>query len=284
MRPYLDLVRLPNLFTAAADVLAGFFFVGGASNEWFEGLRLVFASMCLYASGVALNDVCDAAQDALEQPSRPIPSGQIRRDTALWVALGLGGLGMFIAGTVSARSLLVSTAIFACVIFYNLLKPTVVAAPMMGVCRALNLLLGMSGVQRGFAVASIWPMAAMFVYVTSLTLFARREAGGGSKIRLVLATAGMSMAVLGLAIVMGASAGGHLLVAGMLLAMVLTFGITSVVYPEPARIQRSVKALVMGIVLLDAFVAWSAADWLAGAVVAALLVPGLWLGRFFRVT
>jgi hypothetical protein len=29
LRGYLELVRLPNLFTAAADILAGFFYASG---------------------------------------------------------------------------------------------------------------------------------------------------------------------------------------------------------------------------------------------------------------
>ena len=51
LRAYAQLLRLPNVFTAVADPLAGWFFVGGGAPAWNVSL-LVAASACLYTAGI----------------------------------------------------------------------------------------------------------------------------------------------------------------------------------------------------------------------------------------
>ena len=50
------------------------------------------ASMILYASGTALNDVFDIEVDRAERPGRPLPSGRVSVRSAAW----LGGLGLLL--------------------------------------------------------------------------------------------------------------------------------------------------------------------------------------------
>ena len=87
---YLQLIRLPNVLTAAADSLAGWLLVGGLARRAGRWLPLVVASMILYASGTALNDVFDFEVDRAERPGRPLPSGRVSIRSAAW----LGGLGL----------------------------------------------------------------------------------------------------------------------------------------------------------------------------------------------
>src|SRR5690242_2306567 len=86
IKPYLQLVRLPNVFTAAADSLAGWLLVRGTFETPGRWLPLLAASMAIYAAGIALNDVFDLATDLKERPDRPLPSGQVSRSFA--VSLG----------------------------------------------------------------------------------------------------------------------------------------------------------------------------------------------------
>ena len=80
-RAYLELVRVPNLFTAAGDIFAGYLIVSrGVGIEWPRLLALVAASVCLYAGGVVLNDYFDRDVDGVERP-----------DGALALAVGPGG-------------------------------------------------------------------------------------------------------------------------------------------------------------------------------------------------
>ncbi len=78
LRPRLQLIRLPNLFTAMADVLAGYLIVTGAAVRWDILLPLLLATACLYAAGCVLNDFHDREIDRRERPFRPIPSGGFR--------------------------------------------------------------------------------------------------------------------------------------------------------------------------------------------------------------
>src|SRR5580658_10015137 len=87
---YFQLIRLPNVLTAAADSLAGWLLAMGSVSEPNRWLPLVSASMVLYASGTALNDVFDVEIDRAERPGRPLPSGRISWRVALW----LGGTGL----------------------------------------------------------------------------------------------------------------------------------------------------------------------------------------------
>src|SRR5581483_11719795 len=97
IKPYLQLVRLPNVFTAAADSLAGWLLVRGTFDEPRRWLPLVAASMATYAGGIALNDVFDYEADLRERPSRPLPSGRVSRRFAGWLGGGLLALGPVLA-------------------------------------------------------------------------------------------------------------------------------------------------------------------------------------------
>ena len=96
LRAYLELLRLPNVFTAMADVVMGFFFVV-VVNVPVDAARLgllVGASSLLYCAGMVLNDVFDFDLDARERPERPLPSGRISRPAAARLGWGLLATGV----------------------------------------------------------------------------------------------------------------------------------------------------------------------------------------------
>ena len=85
---YARLLRLPNVFTALADIALGAFAAGRDQISW-SIAALAAASACLYCAGMVWNDVFDIEQDARERPFRPLPSGQIAPRTATMLALTL---------------------------------------------------------------------------------------------------------------------------------------------------------------------------------------------------
>ncbi|MEU3895025.1 UbiA family prenyltransferase, partial [Streptomyces sp. NPDC029519] len=75
-----ELLRLPALFTVPGDALAGAAAAGARPGP--RTLLAIGSSLCLYEAGMALNDWADRAEDAVERPHRPLPSGRIRPGTA----------------------------------------------------------------------------------------------------------------------------------------------------------------------------------------------------------
>src|SRR5690349_2645872 len=93
LRPYFQLVRLPNFPTALADIALAALAAQAVQDEPLYRhlpafLLLCLASACLYCGGMVWNDFFDVEQDKRERPFRPIPSGRVSRQTAAV----LGGL------------------------------------------------------------------------------------------------------------------------------------------------------------------------------------------------
>ena len=200
-RNYLELMRLPNVFTAMADVVMGFLFVRTVDDQadaWALAL-LIAASSLLYIAGVVFNDVFDIDIDRVERPKRPLPSGRvsIRAASRLgWKALLLGVLAGAGAGYCMGhfRPFVVAALLAVCILLYDAkLKRTPLGPFGMGACRMFNVLLGMNIVNQPLQ-ADQWLVAGgVGVYITGVTLFARTETEPSNRWRLTLAVAVMML-------------------------------------------------------------------------------------------
>lgn len=169
---YARLLRLPNLFTAVADPLAGWLVVGGGLPAW-EILLLVGASGCLYTGGIVFNDVFDYWIDRQERPQRPLPSGAIRRRTAAWLGTLLMLTGLALAAWAGDYAFGIALFLAVMIFFYNSwAKQFIALGPLvLGCCRFANFLLGMR-----FAPPRMWWMPGVLgLYVVVVALLARRE-------------------------------------------------------------------------------------------------------------
>jgi 4-hydroxybenzoate polyprenyltransferase len=147
LNDWLQLIRIPNLFTVPGDILAGHAAVTAFSD--FNTGRFLFlclASALLYCSGLILNDCFDYEEDLRERPNRPLPSGAIQMQEAYAGWLMMTGMALLISWFISPTSFKVSLAIIALVILYNgpARKFPKVAFVVMGLCRGFNILLGAS--------------------------------------------------------------------------------------------------------------------------------------------
>ncbi|MEK7730741.1 MAG: UbiA family prenyltransferase [Planctomycetota bacterium] len=290
-RVYLDLVRTPNLFTAAADILAGFLYSGADLARWTDLVGLLAASVFLYAGGVALNDVCDVARDSDERPERPIPSGRISRRAALRLTVALLIIGFGFAALTSTRAAMLAGLLIVGIVLYNaVFKSTPVAPAVMGLCRALNLALGMHAAGSLWTAAAMTPIGLVWLYVASITFFARHEAGVSSSLRLTAGTIGVCAAVAGLsamAWIVPLAQVSFLWPLGLLLVVLGYEGFRAVSRPSPSAeggVQAAVKTFVISLILFDACIAWAARGPLAAFLVALLVVPTILLARILRVT
>ena len=158
-RAYLELVRLPNLFTAVGDIVAGYLIVSrGVDVSWRDLVILTLASVCLYAGGVVLNDYFDRDVDAVERPERPIPSGRVAARDALKLGVRLLCLGCVFAFVVGIPSLLVAVLLAGCIWLYDAKGKRIeyVGSLNMGACRFLNVVLGASGAAPLHAETWLW--------------------------------------------------------------------------------------------------------------------------------
>jgi len=179
-RGYLELMRPANVATALADVLAGYA-VAGLGNHSALGWLLV-STACLYAGGVVLNDVFDRNIDWTERPERPIPSGRVSVRAASGLGGGLLAFGVFAGSEASAAAGVVAAATAASVLLYDAWgKRQGLLGPVnMGMCRGLNLLLGIAASPPRLAEA--WPLALLpLVYIAAVTAVSRGEVHGGRR-------------------------------------------------------------------------------------------------------
>jgi 4-hydroxybenzoate polyprenyltransferase len=145
---YIRLMRPANVVTSVADVLAGVAIAGyllGDSNI-LTLILLCISTIGLYSGGIIFNDVFDAALDKVERPERPIPSGLITVKEASIFGVAFFAIGLLAAALCNSSALILAVLIvIACLTYNKWCKHHQVMGPLnMGLCRGLNLLLGIS--------------------------------------------------------------------------------------------------------------------------------------------
>ncbi len=308
---YARLVRLPNVFTAMADITLAALVVGALPGHALEFLLLLLASSCLYCGGMVWNDYFDLEQDSRERPFRPLPSGKIslRAAAGLGAVLLLAGVGFAVLAGLPGETFRALPAVLALLLVVAIflydgwLKRTPVGPVAMGVCRFLNVLLGLSVVVGGVSAGGVLLALVVGLYIVGVTWFARTEAAESSQAQLQAAAAVMLAAlVLALAIpavgkaalrgdtaspfVFAQVALGQALFPYLLVAFGFFVGlpvVSAIHKPVPQRVQAAVKRAILGLVLLDALLAASLAG-TVGLLLVLLLLPAKYLGRWVYST
>src|SRR5262245_28262042 len=102
--PYLQLCRFAAVFTALADIFLGFLLTHPYLSPARDFGLLLVASAGLYLAGMVFNDVFDRELDAVERPSRPIPSGRVSLAAAIRLGAALLAIGFAAAAVVGKQS------------------------------------------------------------------------------------------------------------------------------------------------------------------------------------
>lgn len=298
LRSYAQLLRLPNLFTAWADVFLGWLIVSGSVGSLFA---TVAVSSGLYSAGMVLNDFFDAEVDARERPHRPIPSGRVPR----WGA-GLLGLILLFGGVLASWILPANEATFglaigpaqavavclalAIVLYDSVLKATLFGPVVMGTCRFLNVLLALGSTGYWPAWRSVWPAFVVGLYIVGVTAFARREAEVSPRPSLALAALVMALAVIlataaPTALQQYSDLGLILYPLGLIVwgTVVGRPVFDALAEPSPSHVQQAVKTCILGLIGLDALIAFALVGW-TGPGILLLLLPAVVLGRWIYST
>lgn len=296
---WLQLLRLPNVFTAVADITMGYVVTHGELEPYLNYGLLVTTSCLLYLSGMVLNSVFDAEVDAREQPERPIPSGRVSLRAATAVGWGMLTVGIAIAWLLSWnvndwRPGVIATLLSSCIVLYDgALKGTRFAPLLMGECRFLNVLLGMSLMIVPWGRAELLIAAGIGIYIVGVTVFARTDATVSARSRLV---SGFVVLLSGIAILTGIPwltgerpplqvplAGWYLLWIAIALITARRC-IMAIFEPSPPRVQAAVRHCVLSLIVLNAAICVGFAGPYWGFAVIALLFPTMLLTMWLNAT
>ena len=248
---------------------------------------LLGATACLYAGGVVLNDFFDRDLDRTERPERPIPSGLISPARAATLGGLLLASGVGLAWMANLASFAIAAAIAGLVLLYDTWgKRHLAVAPVnMGLCRALNLLLGVSASPA--SLARSLPLALIpLAYIGAVTAISRGEVHGGDRRVARGALISLGFALAGLAIVVFRSS--HALAAAVVFAVLAW----RVVPPflkvlgtlNPLDIRQAVVRGVLSLALVNTVIGTAVAGPLYGAAILATALTASWLARRLAVT
>ena len=176
--PWLRLVRLPNLLTAFGDSLAGACLaaaLNGTELSFWSVLDVCFCSIVLYMFGTIQNDWCDLPEDTRLRPERPLPNRDIPVPAAALVAIACLIVALILAGLTGRITFILALLLAVVISAYNFkLKHSLVSgAVSMGLCRGLNMLLGVSLV--AITPAVILPVVGLTLYIGCVTWLADGE-------------------------------------------------------------------------------------------------------------
>ena len=300
IKAYLQLTRPANIVTAIADIWAGFAIAGGALVIFADQTRLIdspifqnllwltLSTIGLYGGGVAFNDVFDAALDAKERPERPIPSGRVSKQNAALMAFLLLLMGVVSAWQVSTLSASIAFAVAGMAVLYDYWgKHQFIFGPInMGLCRAGNLLLGISAFP--VMLESYWYLGFIpLVFVAAITMISRGEVHGKNRRALQGGFLMYVFIILSLA-VLGILEGRGIVQVFPFLAlfayMIFPPLVKAIREQVPQLIGKAVKAGVISLIILNASLAAAFAGWQFGVIVLLLLPISIYLAKKFAVT
>nr|WP_280314787.1 UbiA family prenyltransferase [Nocardia wallacei] len=154
-----------------------------AGPEWLDMARLTTACVTVTAITAAvntINDVCDARSDAISNPTRPLPNGDVTRAYALSTSLIYVLLGMVAATRLGSVALTWATTLLVCGILYCVrLKNTVLAGNFTVACLAASPILFGSAIAGGVSARSFFAalLLAAFMYGYEILKTVRDQEG-----------------------------------------------------------------------------------------------------------
>lgn len=289
---YLRLMRPANILTAVTDILAGiaisgFLYIPHDVQGTLQILCAVLATIGLYGGGVVFNDIFDASLDRVERPERPIPSGIVSRTQAMILGIYLLLLGVLAAFAIGELQGFLAVCIATAALVYNKYgKHHTVWGPLnMGLCRGLNLLLGISIVPEMLPQYG-WLAIVPVVYIAAITMISRDEVHGGKQRTLKLAAVGYAVvcAVIFVQAILQQRVWMVLPFLAIFIWIIIRPLMTAMKDPAAVNVGRAVKGGIIGLIAMNA--AWAAAFAALPypLLVLAFLPLSILLSKLFAVT
>lgn len=306
IRGFLKLVRPANIITAWSNILVGAAIAYGTLNDEslpmfdfinyfnFDIVLLIISTSGLYGGGIVMNDYFDANLDAKERPERPIPKGLISKKNALNFAIILYTIGVISAFCVNIFSGIIACSLVGLTLIYNAFsKHNSFLGPLnMGICRAVNWLLGMSICATFFSSFLLWLIIPL-LYIFGITLVSRSEVIGEKGNNLIIGV-GLYIFVILVIALSGLSSNRTtgIFIFFMLMPFIIYF-FHKVLKPtllaingggKPELVMKAVKSAVIGVIIVDASVAVIFLGIIYGVIILVLMPSSIYLSKRFAVT
>ena len=295
LKTWLQLMRFPAVFTAWSDIILGAC-ITQTEIPLLMLFSTIFASSCLYLAGMVLNDVCDFEEDKALNRKRPLTEDKITLNNAMFLGYFLLALGIAATFFIGKTAYIIGFVLSFTIVTYNMGgKRTVVGPLLMGACRGLNILLGMSLCVPADAISGLpYPavIAALVIgiYIAGVTVYSSSEdeefplkklaigaciifLGFGSAINLLMNYAHPSAKLMGLLFV------------AVIAGSVLRHTLYALSYPRLHLITRAVKLQLLSLIGFEAAILLGMTNNINQALAILLLYfPAIYLTRWIRVT
>ncbi len=119
IRGFLRLIRPLNCVVMSFAVLVGASLTGSGNMHWQILLYGAVTAFTLTGAAMAINDCYDLDIDKINEPNRPIPSGQVSVKGALLATAVLTAVGLIFAYAVSFFCLIFAIAAWAIMVAYS---------------------------------------------------------------------------------------------------------------------------------------------------------------------
>lgn len=284
LKPYLQLLRIPGIFTAISNVVMGFLVSQISTDNQILLLPLVVSSGLLYSSGMVLNDYFDYQIDKTQRPTRPIPSGKIRRQSAL--ILGIIFLsGANIAGFfVSIQAVLLTVTISGLILLYSMKIKHIAIIGIFALCliRVLNVYLGFTAIGFSLNLALV-PLPLAFL-VASIGVLSRVETESVTSKTTILNLILIGLSVISLLMVASQNEKYDYLMFFSLFIGLISFSVLKFNKKTSTAIQNKITHQLLSIIFLDVTLIAVFSNVMGATMVAILFVPAYLLIKKIYLT
>jgi len=116
---FFEIARIPNCFMMGFAVIIGEFMSLGPAMPVYSAVVGFLVGFTIVAGSMAINDILDAEIDAINTPSRPIPSGRVSKtEGATFAAIALVA-GLLLAFALSVLNFLIAGVAVGLMLYYN---------------------------------------------------------------------------------------------------------------------------------------------------------------------
>jgi 4-hydroxybenzoate polyprenyltransferase len=303
-RQYTSLVRLPNLFSAASNILPGYCIIVATIPSSFSNTNvlhlagLMVTSSLLYMAGIVFNDYFDIEIDKKERPTRPLPSGNVSKRKALTIAISSMIAANIISLVISWMSFVFAVILTSIIIAYDsrLKHKTIIGPISMSFARFVNVILGASPafpvliLSRESITMLLFIATMLFLYILSISILSKKEVRSkATRLNIIFPFAIVfvvitSIAIIGLIGIFQTVSFVNLALFSVV--MIITFlpilrGQASL---TPVDIRNTIRNMIISIIILDSVFVSGVIGLQYGLATLLLIIPSILLARKFYTT